>query len=421
MEKTLDDVIIEVLNASKTPLKSGQIEDLIRRQKLWRRPKDGMFPSSSQISARTNNSSEYFTKVGGYIYLKESLLEDRLCKIVWNSNNWIKPMERSWNPRFIDDVNKGFEQKHGFVGEDWLFNPKFIFDGYQYGYIRGISKLNSSIDKIDTIFLFTINPNSKERFYVGKLKDAEVLQPDEISINIKRTIKSYEKEMLQELKDNGADFSEFKKYPFTPNVRFKIESKDLFQMPITIESSWFSKKFFRTTPIKMTDELYELFTELEKEIKFKFIPSSPDNKVSGYKKYTKEASSQVENIHVSIEKALYAYLLNKGISKSNIACDTTSFGGKLADVVVKTATNTFDIFEIKTDTDIRRGLREAVGQLLDYATWEKNITINKITAVLLYLPLSDNIKRFIQRLAGNLNIQFEVLFYDKASNSFSLL
>lgn len=344
---------------------------------------------------------------------------ERLCKIVWNSNFWIKPMERSWNPSFVDDQNKGYEQKHGFVHEDWLFNSKFIFNGYHYGYIRGIGKLNSSIKKVDTVYLFTINPNSKERFYVGKLYDAEKLQPNEINKGVIRKIASYKNSMLQELRDTGANSLTLKNDPFIPNVRFKVVDKELFPEPFLIENSWFASHYFRTMPMKMDEALYELFDKLEEQLEFSFIPSSPETKVGSYTKHTKEGTTEVDKVHDEIEKALYSYLLKSGVPKSNIACDTTSFGGKLADVVVKLGNKEFNIYEIKTDTDLRRGLREAVGQLLDYATWEKSVTVKKINAVIPFSPVSSHIKQFIGRLKKNIHLRFEILLFDKDSNTFT--
>ncbi|MEO8148549.1 MAG: hypothetical protein ABI723_12965 [Bacteroidia bacterium] len=420
MQKTLDKVIIEVLKSSPKPLSVKQIADIISKEKLWFRPKDNQLPNATQVSARVNNYSNVFKRRNGVVTLKsERESDNRLCKIVWNSNYWIKPMERSWNPSYIEDPNKGYEQKHGFVHEDWLFNPKFIFDGYHYGYIRGIGKLNSSIKTVDKVYLFTINPNSKERFYVGKLHEVESMQYNEINKHVLNTIHSYEKDMIQELKDTGADFSVFKKDPFVPNLRFKVESKELFPTPLIINSSWFISKYFRTMPMKMDAELYYLLHELEKQIQFTFVASSPESKKGGYTKHTKEGTTQVDKVHDAIEKALYNYLLMSGVSKSQIACDTTSFGGKLADVVINFGNNKFDIYEIKTDTDIRRGLREAIGQLLDYATWEKAVIVKNIHAVLPYCPLSKNIKDFIQRLKENLNLKFEVLFYNKDTKTFS--
>ena len=419
MEKTLDKVIFEVLESSSKSLSVSQITDIIIKEKLWFSPSDKKLPDATQISARINNYPKYFTRKNGIVTLNiKGESDNRLCKIVWNSNYWIKPMERTWNPSYIDDTNKGYEQKHGFVHEDWLFNSKFIFDGFQYGYIRGIEKLNSSINKVDTVYLFTINPNSKERFYVGKLYNVEHLQRNEINKSVLKTIQSFKKDMIQELKDIGADFNAFKKEPFIPNLRFKVEATEIFPMPLLIESSWFDSKYFRTTPIKMNEKLYNLLNDLERQMQFDFIPSSPESKSGGYIRHTKEGITQVDKVHDDIEKALYNYLLQNGVNKSHIACDTTSFGGKLADIVIDLGNSCIDIYEIKTDTDVRRGLRGAIGQLLDYANWEKKITVENIYAVLPYSPLSDNIKDYIRRLKNAIHLNLKILFYNKDTDTF---
>lgn len=419
MERKLHQVIIDVLQTSQKPLSVRQITDIISKRKLWFRPSDKMLPDATQVSARVNNYPQYFTRKNGLVVLyNHNESDNRLCKIVWNSNYWIKPMERAWNPAYIEDRNKGYEQKHGFVHEDWLFNSKFIFDGYHYGYIRGIGKLNSSIKTVETVYLFTINPHSKERYYVGKLHQVENLQYDEINKKVLQTIKSYEEDMIMELKETGADYAAFKKDPFIPNVRFKIEAKELFPLPLIIQSSWFDSKYFRTAPMKMSQQLYSLLNDLEGQMKFCFIPSSPENKSGGYKKHTKEGATEVIKVHDEIEKALYNYLLKNGTNKSQIACDTTSFGGKLADVVVRLSSTNFDIYEIKTDTDIRRGLREALGQLLDYATWEKGVIVKNIYAILPYAPISDNLRDFISRLKKSVSLNLEILFFDKTNKTF---
>lgn len=344
----------------------------------------------------------------------------RLCKIVWNSNFWIKPMERSWNPSFINNSNKPYEQQHGFVHEDWLFNSGFIIDGYHYGYIRGIGKLNSSIKSLDRVYLFTINPYTKERFLVGKLNNVERLIEEELSKSVLKWFRSKNNEIVMDLKLIGANYGIIKRDPLIPNLRFKVEDKDLFPTPLLIKSSWFDKKYTRTTPMKIDNKLFHLFNDLENKLAFNFSASNPELKSGGYVKHTKEGKTNVDKVHNEMEKALFNYLLEKGLHKSNIACDTTSFGGKLADVVVKVDKNAFDIYEIKTDTDLRRGLRGAVGQLLDYASWEVDIEIKNIYAVLPYFQLSNNMEEFIQRLKKNIRHNFKVLFYDQSTGAFHI-
>jgi hypothetical protein len=420
MNKTLDKVIIEVLKSSPVPLSVRQITASIAKYKSWFRPSDNKLPNAKQVSARVKKYPQLFTRQNGFVSLMiRNQNDNRLCKLVWNSNYWIKPMERAWNPSYMEDPNKSYEQKHGFVHEDWLFNSKFIFDGYQYGYIRGIGKLNSAIKAVDTVYLFTINPYSKERFYVGKLYHVESLQAEAIDRGVLKTIQSYGNDMIRELKETGADYTTLKKDPFVPNLRFKVEDKELFPTPLLIESNWFEGKYFRTTPMKINRKLYDLLVNLESKTRFGFVPSRPKSNSGGYKKHTKEGITHVDKVHDDIERVLYNYLLLQGIVASKIACNTTSFGGKLADVVVMLSDDHFDIYEIKTDSDIRRGLREALGQLLDYATWEKEVRVKTIYAILPFSPLSSNIKDFIRRLKCNIRLELQVLFYNKTTQTIS--
>ena len=65
--------------------------------------------------------------------------EHRLCKIVWNSEGWVKPIVRNWTHKHLQNKNVGYRQKHGFVYEAWLFIPRYIVSGYQSGmYCRRI-------------------------------------------------------------------------------------------------------------------------------------------------------------------------------------------------------------------------------------------------------------------------------------------
>jgi hypothetical protein len=227
--------------------------------------------------------------------------------------------------------------------------------------------------------------------------------------------------MVNQLRNCGADYKNLKAVPYLPNLRFRINSKEIFPNPLLIVNSWFDKKYFRTMPIKMNKELRLLFADLEKQNEFIFIPSSPAGKSNNYVRHTKEGKKNVNQLHLEIEQELYRYLLENGISKNNIACDTLSFGGKLADIVTKNNANSYSIFEIKTDPDFRRGLREAIGQLIDYSTWENSISVNKITAVLLQTNLSENLRKFILRVKRNLIINFDVMLYDRDKKVFSII
>lgn len=344
--------------------------------------------------------------------------EERLCKIVWNSEHWEKPIARFWNPKFKTDPNKPYEQKCGFVHEDWLFNTQFLIDGYQYGYIKGFEKLKKSVSVVDLVHLFTINTNTKERFYVGKLLNAERIENGNYSKSVKDVQRRYLSEMKRQLTLVGADVNELDRFPLVFNVRVKKENIHLFQDYLPIISSWFNKQYNRTSPNEITPELKILLTNIESASKFKFIPSSPGGKKTAYTKTSIAGKINISKVHQEIEEHLYAFLKNNGIGVNSIACDTLSFGGKLADVVVQHSKNSYSIYEIKTNIDLRSGLREAVGQLLDYANWEKGITIKELIAVVPDTQAGQQINDYIARIKSSLTYSLKVLLYDNTNHNF---
>jgi hypothetical protein len=344
--------------------------------------------------------------------------EERLCKIVYNSRGWTNPCERVWNPVNWENKNSAYEQRTGFVHEDWLFNTQFLIDGFQYGYIKGFSKLKSTVSTVDCVHLFTINPNTKERLYIGKLNKAERLVDSSYPTEAKKALKKYFPEMLRQLKEVGADYKEFKNEPLVFNVRVRSSEIEIFPEPIPIIGSWFYKNYTRTSPNLVNDKLREVLENAVKNLIFSFTPSTPGGKTLKYVKHTKMSKSTVSKVHQEMEEALYAKLKRDGYNEEQLACDTTSFGGKLADLVIQHSAKSYSIYEIKTDLDLRKGLRDAVGQLLDYANWECDIVIKKLYAVLPDVALSSEMENYIDRVVSSVNHKLGIILYDKSTNLF---
>jgi len=420
MTKTLHQVIIETVKASPVPLSAAEITAIIAKKELWHRSTDGMTPLANQISARVNKYPHLFKRENGVIKLVDEPVvktepeeEVRLCKIVWNSGGWIQPITRKWSRHLQGKPDIPFEKRYGFVHEDWLFNPAFIIGGYYYGMINAFNSLAADVNKVDTVHLFTINPYTKERLYVGKLYNAEKVDESDLSKKVLSIVRKNNPNMISDLKQVGADHTFLEKRPFMPNVRFKVVDKQLFDQPLLIESDQFNESYKRTLPMKITPELLGLLESVVEEPSFSFCPSAPYGRRAGYRRREVTSDTTVEKVHNAMEVALYEYLIRKGIQQDAIACDRTSFGGNLADVVVKKGRDIYDIYEIKTTTDIRRGLREAAGQLIDYAFWEKNIRIGHLYVVLPFAELSASMRQYVLRVCKALSLPLDVVLYDK--------
>ena len=92
---------------------------------------------------------------------------------------------------------------------------------------------------------------------------------------------------------------------------------------------------------------------------------------------TKEIVS-ITNLHDEIKEKLYLQL-SKEYGSENVGTEI-SIGKKKIDLVVKNS-DSYNIYEIKTDPDVRICIREAIGQIIDYAYFECNDNINKMTIV----------------------------------------
>jgi hypothetical protein len=140
MQKTLDKVIVQILQSSKKPLSVNQITELISKEKLWFRPSDNKLPIASQVSARINNKKKYFDIAEGLVTLKtenEYLLKNNvlLVNITWNPFGW---RNNSYiNPR------AGHHYAKGNVGGESLnfnFNKKNV-DNTEliHGYVQCVT------------------------------------------------------------------------------------------------------------------------------------------------------------------------------------------------------------------------------------------------------------------------------------------
>jgi predicted HNH restriction endonuclease len=191
-------------------------------------------------------------------------MEERLCKIVWNDKDWIQPIKRKWDPS--KDEKEGWEHAHGFIWEDWLFDEKFQFDGYQYGHIEGVNKVRKDIDRIDVLHLFTIHPDTKERLYIGRINNIERLQRAPIDSSVLNKIKKLHPYLISKVKGVGANYRKLKDVPFIPSFRFKLEDKVILPFPIAINDALFSNQSYgRTQPFIVDRELKKVINRLEND------------------------------------------------------------------------------------------------------------------------------------------------------------
>jgi hypothetical protein len=92
---------------------------------------------------------------------------------------------------------------------------------------------------------------------------------------------------------------------------------------------------------------------------------------------TKETIT-VKNLHDKIKEKLYLQL-SKKYGADNVGTEV-SIGHKKIDLVVKNQ-DSYDLYEVKTNQEVRICIREAMGQIIDYAFFECQDKVGKMTIV----------------------------------------
>lgn len=158
--------------------------------------------------------------------------EEKIARICWNTFGWQKPSGKDGKSK----NKKSFEMKNGFGHEEWLSDTSKMIEGYHYACLQGIAQhRNKYIGKVYNISLYSINSNTKQRWWIGKINNVKVVTPSE-SQKIFRIYKKNGcfKEMTEQIRNVGATYSEFLKS--NPNIfvaiKFKLEDLNLMHPPV---------------------------------------------------------------------------------------------------------------------------------------------------------------------------------------------
>ena len=304
--------------------------------------------------------------------------DKRIMRLTWNSNNWETPSGHSWHPKNQGNSAVAYEKQYGFGHEEWLFNERFRIDGYQYGYIRGVYNLSEDVEFLDQITLYTFRYD-KQRCLVGNIHNVEIIEGYEEEKKIESLLASYMPSMLDELKDVNADYNRFKDDYLLPNVKFKWDEADLFNEPLSVDFLD-GAEFNRFQAYHLKEELEVLIeSEFVKKVKFDFQHGKASYK-GEYTKSTSDKKIKVKKRHGEITDDLYDYLISQGFKEENISVEKTRVGGAIVDVVLK-HDEEFDLFEVKTRNTALKNIREALGQIFEYALMDREITCKRLVII----------------------------------------
>lgn len=341
----------------------------------------------------------------------------KISRICWNTNNWVKPSGPEGKSRNVNKYGeKVFEYEHGFGHEEWLLDTSKNINGWHYSFLQSINNFRSRFgtyigEKFD-ISLYTINFDTKERYWIGEVRNAKVI--DEIeSIDTLKKYKSYKwyPEMLDSIKNVEGNYNELHNIEGKDffNIKYKIGDVVMLDEPILVDNNDSSISTFHYILINKVSE--PILTE-KIDGHFNFKPGINPKKLSTYKKYKKNTKA-LRLEHNEVQEMLYKYLCSQ-YGKGSVGTENSTGFGSRVDIVVKEK-NKFTFYELKTGSDLLSNVRNAFTQLMEYCYYPNRKNAHELVIVSL-LPINDKVECYLKTIRNSFRIPIFYKQFDKNNN-----
>jgi hypothetical protein len=356
--------------------------------------------------------AEIFTR------LTELSIEKRIARLTWNKNGWILPSGKEGKS---DDKNS-HEFRFGYGHEEWIFDISKVINGYHYAFLEPIQKEQDAfMNKTYHVWLYTIDGESKARYFVGELKNCEAINKEHAeeikAIYIKN---GWLKEMENQIIDANANAKGFSNYKGLDifNIRFKPSNYTVNDYDIKLPQGHGIYIQSRYVFAHFKPE----YNNFLKTNDFVFQESTKENDTNNglqSKTYTRPPKPvQITYLHDKICKTLTNHLKKKYGNNNVTPEHLAGYGSNRIDIVVRNGKK-FIFFEIKTYASVRTSIREAVGQILEYSCWPDKLKAHEL--VIITQPHSDisEVKTYIRHISQTFHIPLSYQTYDWKSDLLS--
>ena len=338
--------------------------------------------------------------------------EEKIARICWNKNYWVSPSGRLGKSGDKDS----YEYITGFGHEEWNFDTDKVVDGYVYGFLQQCNtKSNIHIDHVYNISFYSIekiNSYQNKKWWLGKINSVEVIQGAES----KKIYGIYKRngwlsEMEADLRMLDLDLKSFIETTNDTffNIKFKVSDMQLLDEPIELE--------------KNDPAIPSFYYNLLNKIQEPNLPQSASNQFVFKPGHNPGKNETVTNskggkndkslFHNEMQTNIFS-LLESSYGKGNVGTENDLGYQTKVDMVVKEK-NSFVFYEIKTSQTAKAAIREAIGQILEYAFWPNKNNAVKLVIIAPPAPTADA-KVYIKKLREEFSLPIFYQQYDVNKN-----
>lgn len=280
----------------------------------------------------------------------------KLARISFNSSDWWKP---TGDARKCEATNT-YNYKQGFGHEDWLFRTDWVVDGWRYAFIEGVNRspLRHSKEVLN-LTLFTIDAEKRRRF-VANIYEVECLDisqaEDALAVYRDKDWYATMEREIAEIGGNPKALGDSKWVTHVLNVRFRQTNVDRFPPNCfaSPDDVWLRKRH--------RYQLYDLQPEQQRRLEQALPGRRGTHSAPSLERIFRRGMRSVE---ITPEhRKMQAKLLSE--LKREFGATRVVLEEDFVDVTVRTDQEKI-LFEIKTDLEPRTVIRNALGQVLEYA------------------------------------------------------
>ena len=356
-----------------------------------------------------NDFEEHYKNAVKLVWTNGVGVLPKVARLCWNDLGWEKP---SGPEGKSDNEDFTFESK-GYGHEEWLFDLDRIIDGYHYGFIQAFNK-GEHYGKTYDLHLYSLKrvDNKSRCYWVGRIKKAEVLTKKEQKEVFERyKDEGWYLEMMKELNDVNVlerDLEIVSEEELF-NVKFKVDEDVFtrFEEPVFIEypKEEISKGYSR---YGLKDLLKRTLSIDKASGNYNFKPGHNPTKTGTSKSvYSKKTVNRTLK-HKEIQEHMYIQL-SQEYDEQSVGTEVSTGRGTSIDVVLVQPDKSEWFYEVKTYNQPLACIREAFGQIIEYAMFSKNKHADKLIVVGVNNPSKSEMDYLNHlRQTTGLNIYYQV-------------
>lgn len=329
---------------------------------------------------------------------------DKYCRICWNTSNWRCPSGEARNL----EMGESYVSEHGFGHEEWLFNFEWLLPGYnpedqhqyKYGFLQPINKYRSNyVGETFSVLVYTVNPD-RMTMIVACIKDSYVPEYQELEWVLDQTRdNSWLASMQQQVSDLGSSVGPLvNPSPSSiSNIRFLPENVTFYDPMILVGPPHKTTRIHRYQPLDWNDGFVPTLSPPDRTIPAEQSEQddSPDRSETERMRAA-QTGTTYDPQHSKLQNRLRRNLQAQ-YGKNSVTQEREFVDLKL----IESGLTTF--IEIKMERTVKKCVRLALGQLLEYASYPNLQKADRLLIVGDVFATEDD-KKYLRYIRQTFNI-----------------